>query len=175
MKDATILTANGRPTVRLERELADPPSVVWKALTDREQLRSWFPCDVIVEGGVWKVGASISFPFPPDIIDMTLTGEVLEMDEPSRLAYTWGEDTLRFELSESGSGTLLVLFNELSASGAARNAAGWDDCLDRLVGLAVSSDAWRTHFAEYQRAFEPVLGPQEGPPDGYKGTDHLSS
>ena len=175
MKDATILTANGRPTVRLERELVDPPSVVWKALTDREQLRSWFPCDVIVEGGVWKVGASISFPFPPDVIDMTLTGEVLELDEPSRLAYTWGDDTLRFELRESGSGTLLVLFNELSASGAARNAAGWDDCLDRLVGRPVSSDAWRTHFVEYQRAFEPVLGPQEGPPEGYKGTEHLSS
>lgn len=175
MNDATILTANGRPTVRLERQLVDPPSVVWRALTNQEQLREWFPCEVIVEGGVWKVGAAISFPFPPDIIDMTLAGEVLEVDEPSRLAYTWGADVLRFELSESEGGTLLVLYNELSASGAARNAAGWDDCLDRLVGRDVTSDAWRTHFARYQRAFEPVLGPQEGPPDGYKGTDHLSS
>ena len=52
MKDASILTANGRPSVRLERELTDSPSVVWKALTDREQLRSWFPCDVVVEGDV---------------------------------------------------------------------------------------------------------------------------
>jgi uncharacterized protein YndB with AHSA1/START domain len=175
MTDATISIKSGRPTVRLERQLVDPPSVVWKALTDREQLRSWFPCDVIVEGGVWTVGASISFPFPLDIIDMTLHGEVLEANEPLRLAYTWGEDTLRFELSGSGSGTLLVLYNELSPSGAARNAAGWDDCLDRLVGLTVKPDAWRTHFAHYQRAFEPVLGRQEGPPEGYKGTDHLSS
>lgn len=174
MTDATLLTGDSRPTVRLERQLVDPPPVVWRALTDREELRAWFPCDVIVQGGVWKVGAAISFPFPPDIIDMTLVGEVLEVVEPSRLAFTWGEDTLRFELSEVNGGTLLVLFNELSASGAARNAAGWDDCLDRLVGLTVSSDAWRTHFAHYRQAFEPMLGSQEGPPDGYKGTEHLS-
>jgi len=170
---ATILTGNDRPTVRLERQLLDPPAVVWQALTNREQLRSWFPCDVIVEGGEWEVGAAISFPFPPEVIDMTLTGEVLEVVEPSRLAYTWGEDTLRFELSESEGGTFLILYNELSASGAARNAAGWDDCLDQLARLAVKSDAWKVRFRQYQSDFEPVLGPQEGPPAGYKGTEHL--
>jgi uncharacterized protein YndB with AHSA1/START domain len=172
MTDATIFTSNGRPTIRLERQLNDPPSVVWDALTDREQLRTWFPCDVIVEGGAWKVGARISFPFPPDIIDMTLNGEVLEVVESSRLAYTWGEDTLRFELRESGDGTLLVLYNELSASGAARNAAGWDDCLDRLAHLSVHTDSWKVHFGQYQREFEPILGPQEGPPSAYKGIKH---
>ena len=49
------------------------------------------------------------------------------------------------------------------------NAAGWDDCLDRLVGLVVASDAWKVHFDRYRREFEPVLGSQEGPPAGYKG------
>jgi uncharacterized protein YndB with AHSA1/START domain len=173
MTDATILTGSGRPTVRLERQLVDSPSVVWQALTNREQLRSWFPCDVVVDGGAWKVGAAISFPFPPDIIEMTLAGEVLEVVEPWRLAFTWGEDTLRFELSESEGGTLLVLYNELSASGAARNAAGWDECLDRLAHLAVKPDAWKVRFRQYQREFESVLGSQEGPPAGYKGIEHL--
>jgi uncharacterized protein YndB with AHSA1/START domain len=173
MTDATIITSNGRPTVRLERHLVDSPPVVWHALTDPEQLRSWFPCDVVVEGGVWKVGAAITFPFPPDIIEMTLAGEVLEVVEPTRLAYTWGEDTLRFELGESKGGTLLVLYNELSASSAARNAAGWDDCLDRLAHLSAKPDAWKIRFGQYQRDFEPVLGPQDGPPAGYKGIEHL--
>jgi uncharacterized protein YndB with AHSA1/START domain len=172
VSDATVVIGDGRPTVRLERQLSDPPSVVWKALTNREELRSWFPCDVVVEGGTWRVGAAISFPFPPEIIDMTLTGEVLEVVEPTRLAYTWGDDTLRFELSETGGGTLLVLYNELSPPNAARNAAGWDDCLDRLAHLTVESGAWKIHFGHYQREFEAVLGPQEGPPVGYKGTDH---
>jgi uncharacterized protein YndB with AHSA1/START domain len=169
MIDATILTGDVRPRVRLERHVVDPPSVVWRALTEREQLRSWFPCDVIVAGGEWKVGAAISFPFPPEIIDMMLTGEVLECDEPSRLSFRWGTDMLRFELTESRGGTRLVLFNELDPAAASRNAAGWDDCLDKLVGLDAKSDAWRIHFDRYRREFEPVLGPQEGPPAGYKG------
>jgi uncharacterized protein YndB with AHSA1/START domain len=65
MTDATLLTTGKRPAVRLERHLPDPPAVVWRALTDRDQLRAWFPCDVIVEGGRWEVGASISFPSDP--------------------------------------------------------------------------------------------------------------
>lgn len=173
MTEAIILTGNGRPTVRLERQLVEPASVVWHALTDREKLRSWFPCDVVVDGGLWKGGAAISFPFPPEIIEMTLAGEVLEVVEPSRLVYTWGEDILRFELTESGGGTRLLLFNELTASGAARNAAGWDECLDRLAHVSVKPDTWKVRFRHYQREFEPVLGPQDGPPAGYKGIEHL--
>jgi uncharacterized protein YndB with AHSA1/START domain len=51
MTDATLLTDRGRPAIRLERHLADPPDLVWQALTEPEQLRSWFPCEVIVAGG----------------------------------------------------------------------------------------------------------------------------
>src|ERR1700728_1696173 len=143
MTDATVSQENGRTSIRLERRLADSPHVVWRALTEREELRSWFPCDVIVDGGRWVVGASISFPFPPDVIDMTLTGDVVEVDEPTRLAFRWGDEILRFELTEVDGGTLLVLLDELLPSRAARNAAGWDDCLDRLVGRTVEPHAWR--------------------------------
>ena len=78
MTDATLLTDGARPAVRLERHLPDPPAVVWRALTEREQLRSWFPCDLILDGGRWEVGATITFPFPPEVMDMTLTGEVVQ-------------------------------------------------------------------------------------------------
>jgi uncharacterized protein YndB with AHSA1/START domain len=161
----TVVTEGSRPAVRLERRLADPPSVVWQALTDREQLRSWFPCDVIVAGGRWEVGASISFPFPPEVIDMTLTGTVLTVDEPHALAFSWGEEVLRFHLSAAEGGTLLVLLDELPPSAAARNATGWDECLDRLAGLNPPSGAWQERFAAYSKAFEPILGLQEGPPE----------
>jgi uncharacterized protein YndB with AHSA1/START domain len=169
MTDATLLTDGARPAVRLERHLPDPPAVVWRALTEREQLRSWFPCDVILDGGRWEVGATITFPFPPEVMDMTLTGDVLEVDEPNLLVFTWGEDTLRFELSPAEDGTRLVLVDELPAHGAARNAAGWENCLDRLAGLEPAPDAWRQNFERYAAAFEPDLGLQEGPPAGYKG------
>lgn len=164
MTDATLLTDGARPAVRLERHLDDPPTVVWQALTEREQLRSWFPCDVIVRNGRWEVGAAITFPFPSDVMDLTLTGEVLEVDEPHVLAFTWGEDTLRFELSAEGDGTRLVLIDELPAGGAARNAAGWETCLDRLAGVEADRDPWEARFERYAAAFEPTLGPQERRP-----------
>jgi hypothetical protein len=101
---------------------------------------------------------------------MTLTGTVLAVDEPKLLSYTWGDDEiLRFELYPEGAGTRLVLSDQLQASWAARNAAGWDDCLDRLAGLPGDKDAWPRRFAAYSAAFESVIGPQEGPPAGYKG------
>src|SRR6201999_3594090 len=91
------------PAVRLERSLPDPPPVVWQAITDRAQLKAWFPCDVIVDGGRWEVGAAISSPFPPEVIALTLTGAVLAVAEPSLLSYTWGDgEVLRFELRPEG-------------------------------------------------------------------------
>ncbi len=169
MNTGTLLTDGAQPAVRLERHLPDPPEVVWRALTEREQLRSWFPCDVVLADGKWEVGSSISFPFPPEVIDLTITGQVLEVEEPIRLAFTWGEETLRFELTPLDGGTLLVLIDELAASIAARNGAGWETCLDRLAGLDPDPGAWRGHFDAYVAAFESALGPQEGAPEGYKG------
>jgi uncharacterized protein YndB with AHSA1/START domain len=169
MTDATLMTGDaGRPAVRLERHLPDPPAVVWQALTERERLRSWFPCDVVVSGGRWEAGASITFPFPTEVIDMTLTGRVIEVNEPKLLAFTWGEETLRFELSPEDGGTRLVLVDELPPGAAARNAAGWETCLDHLAGITPAPDSWQPRYEAYAAAFEPVLGPQEGPPAGYK-------
>ena len=62
-----------------------------------------------------------------------------------------------------------MLSDQLQASWAARNAAGWDDCLDRLAGRPAGPGAWRTRFAAYRAAFEPVIGAQEGPPAEYQG------
>jgi uncharacterized protein YndB with AHSA1/START domain len=170
MSEARLMEEGGQPAVRLERRLPDPPATVWRAITDREELRSWFPCDVVVAGGQWLVGASITFAFPPEVIDLTLTGKVLAVDVPRRLVYTWGEETLRFELSgDDGAGTRLVLVDELAPGAAARNAAGWEDCLDRLAGVEPGPGAWKLRFDAYAAAFVAALGPQEGPPAGYKG------
>jgi uncharacterized protein YndB with AHSA1/START domain len=170
MTDATLLGGGERrPAVRLERRLADPPEDVWRALTNRDELRAWFPTDVIVEGDEWRVGAALEFPFPPEKMDLTLTGEVLEVEEPRVLSFTWGEDTLRFELTADGEGTILVLIDELPGAWAARNAAGWEYTLDRLAGLEPTRDAWQPRFEHYSALFERTLGPQDGPPAGYKG------
>lgn len=171
MNDASLIATDDQPAIRLERQLTDPPEVVWGALTERERLRDWFPCDVIVAGGEWLPGAAIEFPFPPGMIDLTLHGEVLEVERPRRLAFSWGDEVLRFELTPRNGGTYLVLIDQLPAAAAARNAAGWDTCLDRLAGSTPPEGHWRERFAVYTTAFEPTLGPQEGPPSGYKGDE----
>jgi hypothetical protein len=103
------------------------------------------------------------------VIEMTLTGEVRAVDEPYALEFVWGDEVLRFELCEAGGGTRLVLHNELAPGAAARNAAGWEGCLDRLEGRLPAPGAWQRRFNRYAKAFAPTLGPQEGPPAGYKG------
>ncbi|HLK42894.1 MAG TPA: SRPBCC domain-containing protein [Thermoleophilia bacterium] len=163
---ATLHTGSSRPAVRFERELSAPPAEVWRALTDPEELKAWFPTEIVTDR--WQVGAKLTFVFP-DHPEYTTTGTVLELDEPRLLVYSWGEDTLRFELTPMASGgTRLILVDEVAAGVAARNAAGWDLCLDRLAGGSPADDAWRALFARYRTAFEPALGPQEGPPAGFE-------
>ncbi|MGP9022630.1 SRPBCC domain-containing protein [Streptomyces sp. BR1] len=163
--DGTLSTDGARPVLRFERVLAQPPEAVWRAITDREELKAWFPCDVIADA--WKPGAAISFPFAGDGAP-TLAGTVLEVDEPRLLAYTWGEETLRFALTpEPGGRTRLVFTDELDPAAAARNAAGWQVCLARLTGETSADGAWKAFFDRYVAAFEPELGPQEGPPAGH--------
>lgn len=163
---ATLVTAGTRPSVRFERVLADAPAAVWRALTDPQELTSWFPCEIAAER--WEAGAALTFVFPGHE-EYNMRGVVLECDEPRVLAYTWGEETLRFELTPTPSGgTRLVLFDELDPGIAARNAAGWQDCLERLAGRVPTESGWKVRFAQYSAAFEPVLGPQEGPPPGFE-------
>jgi uncharacterized protein YndB with AHSA1/START domain len=161
MDDATLATGDAGPMIRLERVLRRPPAEVWRALTDRRELGSWFPCDILT--AEWKIGASLRFVFPQGEAD-DLTGTVIECDEPNTLAFTWGDEILRFELAPFDGGTRLVLTDELGAAWAARNAAGWDVCLEHLEGRTTPPTLWSSRFDRYVDRFMPVLGPQEGPP-----------
>jgi uncharacterized protein YndB with AHSA1/START domain len=169
MTEPVLSTQGDRPSIRLERRLSDPPEIVWRSLTEPDRLSTWFPCQILVDGGTWRVGAALTFPFPPEVIEMTLTGEVLELDAPRLLVYTWGPETLRFELLDDDGGTRLLLTDVLAPASAARNAAGWDDCLDRLTGRTPEKGSWQPRFERYSATFEPLLGRQDGPPEGYKG------
>jgi uncharacterized protein YndB with AHSA1/START domain len=97
---------------------------------------------------------------------------VLEWDPPHRVVFTWSDDTLTFELSPAADGgTTFVLMEELSPSTAARNAAGWEVCLGRLVNGDPGED-WQPKFDRYKAEFEPRLGAQEGPPEGFDEPEH---
>lgn len=168
MTEATLLRAGDRPVLRFERHLDRPVEAVWRAVTDPEEMRAWFPTRIVVDE--WRIGAEITHHFDEHDID-PLPGTVLEWDPPRRVRFTWGTDTIGFELAPApDGGTVFVLTEELGASIAARNAAGWEVCLDHLErGTGSDLEPWQPRFDRYVAAFEPVLGHQEGPPEGYRG------
>ena len=164
MTKATLQRAGERPVLRLERRLARPIDDVWRAVTDPVEMRAWFPTRIEIDG--WRAGAKMTHHFDQHDID-PLPGIVLEWDPPHRTSFTWGDDTITFELQAADdANTIFVLTEELSANAAARNAAGWEACLDRLQ-LGAEADTWPNRFQEYVADFEPVLGHQDGPPAGY--------
>lgn len=118
------------------------------------------------------MGATLTFVFRQDQApEFTGTVVELELDEPRLLAYTWGEETLRFVLTPRPDGaTHLVLTDELDSGIAARNAAGWETCLVHLAGESPDDES-KPLFDQYAAAFEPALGPQEGPPPGFDAKD----
>jgi uncharacterized protein YndB with AHSA1/START domain len=167
MSEATLLTTDNRPVLRFERHLPLPVETVWRAVTDTDEMRSWFPTRIEIDE--WKVGASLVHHFDDHDIG-PLSGTVLEWDPPRRVSFTWSDDTISFELSPSpDGGTTFVLTEELSPNHAARNAAGWESCLDRLQG--VDGESWTVRFDRYVASFEPLLGHQDGPPEGMANPD----
>jgi len=162
MNDAILQHAGERPVLRFERHLRRPVAEVWHAVTDPESMRSWFPTRIVIDE--WQVGAALSHVFE-DTNMAPLPGTVLEWEPQHRVAFTWGTDVITFELRADGDGTHFVLTDELGASIAARNAAGWEVCLQRLES-GTEAVVWQTRFDHYVNVFAPVLGEQDGPPHG---------
>lgn len=165
MNEATLLEAGSRPVLRFERHLPGSVETVWHAVTDLHEMRSWFPTRIEIDE--WKVGATLTHHFENHDIE-PLPGIVKEWDPPHRVSFTWAEDTITFELTATPEGsTIFVLTEELSANHAARNATGWDTCLDNLE-FGKEREAWAPRFERYTATFETILGHQDGPPLGVK-------
>jgi uncharacterized protein YndB with AHSA1/START domain len=164
----TFVTIDDRPALTFERRLAHPVERVWRAVTDPAELGHWFPSAV---RGELAPGGTLTFDFPGG--DMTLEGEVVELEPPRRFAFTFGDDVLRIELEAAGEGCLLrftCLFDD--AQRAARDAAGWHVCLDlletHLAGAATDAPGseptpeWRELYEGYQRRGLPAGAPIPG-------------
>jgi uncharacterized protein YndB with AHSA1/START domain len=142
----TYETIEDRPALRFERRLKHPVDAVWQALTQPEQLKQWFPSTV---SGDFAPGGRLTFSFETHDVPDT-HGEITELDEPRRLAFYWGDDHLRFELDPDGDGCRLRFTCLLDARDkAARDAAGWHVCLDRLEGV-VAGAGWQELYEDYE-------------------------
>jgi uncharacterized protein YndB with AHSA1/START domain len=128
--------------LRFTRKLAHSPEKVWRALTQPEHLKAWFP-DEIEFPEPLETGARVRFASP--YRTEPFESEISECVPGSVLEFRWDtNDTLRFEVRPDGTGselTLLDTFDELGK--AARDGAGWHACLDTLeYELAGSTPPW---------------------------------
>jgi uncharacterized protein YndB with AHSA1/START domain len=164
-------TIENRPAVRFERRLSHPVDVVWRAITESEELEQWFPSRVEVDE--LRAGAEMTFRFENMPLDApsTMSGRVTEIDPPRVFEFYWGDDHLRFELEPvAGSEDACVLRLTVlldSREKAARDAAGWHVCLDRLGRQLAGAepggrDDWRERYEEYQRRGVPAGAPIPG-------------
>lgn len=123
---------------------------VFTALTDPAELPKWWGPSGFTTPEIWidlKVGGGYRLGMqPPDGELFHLVGEFLEIDAPTRLAYTFRwedpdpddvETVVRLSLEAEGSGTLVSLWQSPFATDArlALHRAGWTDSLQRLTEL----------------------------------------
>jgi uncharacterized protein YndB with AHSA1/START domain len=155
-------------TLTFTRRLPHPPERVWRAVTETDHLAAWFPDRI---EGDFREGAPLRFVTQTgDAFD----GEMLVYEPPSVLELRWGTDRIRIEVAPDGDGdgTVLTLRDTFTDLGkAARDGAGWHECLARLdahlagaPGPAVD-DTWPAVHPRYVDA----LGPEAstiGPPGG---------
>jgi uncharacterized protein YndB with AHSA1/START domain len=159
MEKGRLEQAGDRWQLHFTRRLPHPPEKVWRALTEPEHLKEWFPNDI---EGERKEGATLRHVFRNDEAP-DMSGEMVVYDPPSVLEFTWGDDTLRFELQADGDGTVLNLVDVLEDVGkGARDGAGWHVCLDALEQhmrgeptRTQDMDVWRPVHDAYVESFPP--------------------
>ena len=148
----TVLRGDDRVGLRYVRRLAHDPDTVWRALTESDQLRQWFPCDIV---GERREGAELVLPFWPDhaetygIEEAAVPGRIHVWDPPRVFEWSWDTDHLRWELEDDAGSTLLTFTvwvgepqahgeggrSPDDASGTASAATGYHVCLDYLEVL----------------------------------------
>jgi uncharacterized protein YndB with AHSA1/START domain len=103
------LSLGDGPMLRLERRYDQTVERVWRALTDPDERRRWFPGEL----------------------------EISHSDPPTVLIGAWqGDGTLRFELRPQGDGCVLTFTHTFTdRSQAALAGAGWDRCFARLDAI----------------------------------------
>lgn len=144
-REGRVIQVDGRTALRFERRYRSSIERVWRAVTSPEEMRRWFPSEVI---GERTAGAALRFDdesHRQEAIDAgeptradgpEFTGRVIAFDPPHVFSFTWGSELLRIELFPDGDGTRLVFTQVLShPSIAARNGAGWHVCLGELDAI----------------------------------------
>lgn len=144
--------------VKLELQLKNPVNEVWAWLTENEKLKQWFlelRIDSLQEGG------KILFDMSNDTFEEM---EILKLIHESLLEFTWGDDTVRFELHKDKEGCKLIFIESLKeiTSHTPKDIAGWHVCLKLIQSLLKGKllDArekeWEKLYKAYTETFNEI-------------------
>lgn len=137
-------------TVELDVELKSPIERVWRALTDPATLSRW----MLFASNDFQpvVGHTFQFRDAPGW-DGAVDCEVIEVDEPHRLSYTWATDgasdtpnatVVTWTLAETEGGVTRLHLEQSGFRSDARQEIGgarygWTSMLDQLQGLLTTA------------------------------------
>jgi uncharacterized protein YndB with AHSA1/START domain len=129
-------------SIEITRTLAAPPSKVFQALTDADELSRWWTTTAESDprsGGAFSYG----FEFEDTSRNHTYTGTYHDVTPDERVRYPWqgglGETTVDVRIRPAGSGTELTLTHSGWGEGEDWDEAvvlheqGWSFFLDNLV------------------------------------------
>ena len=142
-------------------EIAAAPSRVFQALTEPAQLLAWWGDRRACPSTHWELdprvgGTWLSRWRAPDGACFALGGEVIAIDPPRLLAYTWWDEryphlpltTVRYELTKTANGTLVRMthdgFDDLRADFDDYNG-GWSEVMRHLRAHAESAGPFRAN------------------------------
>ncbi|MEQ6354754.1 SRPBCC family protein [Lysinibacillus sp. M3] len=153
---ATIQKQQNNYVVKFNRPLSHSVDAVWAVLTENEKLQKWMNNLEIID---LRKNGKIHFNMNDGtnaFQEITITDYV----EKEVLEFDWGKDTVRFELSPSGSGSILVLLESIGelTEHTPKDLAGWHICLGLLSDLLNGTvheefpmEEWQKWFAEYKQ------------------------
>jgi uncharacterized protein YndB with AHSA1/START domain len=156
--DGTFYRDENDWVLGFERHLPHSPERVWRAVTEPAELAQWFPGTVEID---LVLGGRARFENPTMDLDADLLakdGTVTEWEPPRLFAFSWGADLLRFEISATDDGCLLVFTHRFARrSSAPRSAAGWSLCLNLLEASLAdgreSAGNWLEYYEHYLDEF----------------------
>lgn len=99
----------------VEEDFDAPAEVLWRAITDRDQMVQWYFAEIDAFEAV--VGFSTEFAIKVDGADIVHQWEIIDVVPPQRISHSWrfedipGDGTVTWEIFERGSGSTLRLTN----------------------------------------------------------------
>ncbi|MFF2754563.1 SRPBCC family protein [Psychrobacillus sp. NPDC058041] len=156
---ATIQKEDEIYTAHYERHFHHSVEKVWSMLTDNELLQQWFTELQVVD---LRKDGLIKFDMQDGtFIDM----KILDFEPMQVLAFEWGKDSVRFELSPVSDGCRLVFIETLSSftEHTIKDLAGWHVCLEVIETLldgrtmASREDTWKVWYVKYKELLKTFL------------------